>query len=61
VVARWPIANGCICQKCAERGTECDYGTEEGHDECTFCEKGKHVTEREIESAKEEEAWNAYY
>ena len=51
-----PIVDGCICQTCAARGDECDYGAEAGHDECTFCERGKHVREREIEDEREAEA-----
>jgi hypothetical protein len=49
------IVDGCICQTCADRGDECDYGAEPGHDECSFCERGRHVREREIEDEREAE------
>jgi len=50
------IVDGCICQKCADRGDECDYGAEPNHDECSLCERGRHVRERDREDEMEQES-----
>lgn len=42
-----PIPDGCICQRCADRGQECDYAAEPGEDECGSCKRGRHAMDRE--------------